>query len=264
MSDLPEYDRPPVDETVLSIQFAPLGLSVPHYGMYWSRRRNLYPKCEVHPPVASIIEQFGAPLRQPQMGVRLVSTPESRFWMLEETENRLFQIQKDRFIHNWRRIRGDEAYPRYPTLRKALLEEWREFRAFLKTEQLGDPKVNQCEVTYVNHIEHGDEATVDLSRLFKGWPAGGVHQFLPQTESVNLQLHYRFPAEPGRLHLSLEPVIRGRDGKEVLQLTLLARGQPKSSSDEDVFAWLDKGREWVVRGFADFMTDEIQQLWGRI
>ena len=81
-------------------------------------------------------------------------------------------------------------------------------------------------------------------------------------ERANMELHYRWPDDSGRLHISLQPVIRGRDGKEVLQLTLVARGAPKSLDEEGVFKCLDHGREWIVRGFADFTTESMQRsIW---
>jgi hypothetical protein len=66
----------------------------------------------------------------------------------------------------------------------------------------------------------------------------------------------------GRLYVSIQPVIRARDALEVLQLNLTARGAPASSKTEDVFKWLDLGRQWIVEGFTDFTTNEMHKLWG--
>jgi hypothetical protein len=46
-------------------------------------------------------------------------------------------------------------------------------------------------------------------------------------------------------------------------MTLTARGVPHSSDQEELLRCLDVGREWVVRGFADFTTDEMHNLWKR-
>ena len=78
-----------------------------------------------------------------------------------------------------------------------------------------------------------------------------------------MQVTYCLEENAGRLYVSFVPVIRGRDGKEVLQMTLTARGAPKSSSEEDVFSWLDLERKWIVRGFADFTTAEMHNIWGK-
>ena len=69
----------------------------------------------------------------------------------------MIQIQNDRFIKNWRKCGENEEYPRYAkTVKPAFERDFREFLAFLADENLGAVKVNQCEVTYVNHIVAGD------------------------------------------------------------------------------------------------------------
>lgn len=265
---LPDFEDPPVDETFLSIQFSPLGLQVPQYGMYWLRVRDRYPKFQVHSPVGTVIEpDINSPKdkRTISIGFELVTSPNFRFWMIDESGNRLIQIQKDRFVHNWRRLEGTEIYPRYPSVRATMEKEWDRFCQFLKEEDLGVPQVNQCEVSYINHIEYdkGWKNYAELSQVIRTWAQPSQDAFLPEPESVNMQVHYRLCDNSGRLHVSMEPVIRGRDAKEVLQLSLVARGAPKSSSKQDIFAWFDTGREWVVRGFADFTTEALQKIWGR-
>jgi uncharacterized protein (TIGR04255 family) len=262
-TSLPDFESPPVDETFLSIQFQPVAIQVPHYGIYWQQSRDRYPNYQVQPPVPSVIES-NTPRMTGHIGLEFMSVPDFRFWMLDRTGNRLIQIQKDRFIHNWRRVVGDEPYPRYPSLRGTMEDEWGRFCKFLDEEQIGQPQVNQCEVTYINHLEYdkGWKGYGNLNTVLRCWSGAGSN-FLPETESVTVHARYRLRDKSGRLHISAEPVIRVRDGKEVLQLTLVARGAPKSSSHADVFAWLDMGREWVVRGFADFTTDQLQKMWGR-
>jgi hypothetical protein len=61
----------------------------------------------------------------------------------------------------------------------------------------------------------------------------------------------------------LKPAIRNEDGVEILQLTLTARGKPDGSDLESVLNWLDVGRQWVVRGFTDFTSEQMHTLWER-
>jgi hypothetical protein len=56
---------------------------------------------------------------------------------------------------------------------------------------------------------------------------------------------------------------RFSDAKETLQLTVSARGKPASGSTSDILEWLDLGREWVVRGFTDFTSETVHELWRR-
>jgi uncharacterized protein (TIGR04255 family) len=269
-SGLPDFAQPPVDETALSLQFAPLaGFGIPHFGLYWQKIRSDYPKYEIQQPIPSVQEQLATNSRTGmgmQFGISLVAAPEIRCWFLDSTGNRLLQIQNDRFVLNWRKITGAEAYPRYPTSRESLRMEWGRFCDFLNSEKLESPKVNQCEVTYVNHIEYekGWQGYGELDKVVAALATPKAkNRFLPDPERVNMQVVYRLGDNAGRLYVSFVPVIRVRDSKEVLQMTLIARGAPKSSSIDDVFQWLDLGRRWVVRGFADFTTEGMHRVWGK-
>jgi len=266
-SGLPDFLKPPVDEVALSIQFSPIpGFNIQHYGVYWQNIRTEYPRFEVQQPIPNVTEQFGQGFFGRHLGLALLALPEVRGWCLDQTGNRLIQIQRDRFVYNWRKVSGTETYPRYPEIRRVLEKEWSRFCGFLRDEKLEAPKVNQCEVLYVNNIEYE-----------KGWSGYGEldkvvatlatprskTRFLPIPERVNMEVVYRLEEDAGRLYVLFNPVIRGRDAKEVLQMSLTARGAPKSSSESDIFAWLDLGRKWVVRGFADFTAEEMHQIWGK-
>ena len=55
---LPDFERPPIIEALLGVEFAPLkGWSIPHYGMFWERIRSDYPKQAVQPPMATVLER---------------------------------------------------------------------------------------------------------------------------------------------------------------------------------------------------------------
>lgn len=264
---LPDFRDPPVNETALSIQFAPVPkFGAQYFGLYWAKIRHEYTRSQALPPLPSATEEFEAGSRvPPQFGIQLINEPELRCWFWDDTGNRLVQLQHDRLIYNWRQIRGDENYPRYPSIRDALKVEWLRFSDFLEGEHLEKPKVNQCEVIYVNHIEYGKgwNGYGELNRVVAPWSGDSSGTFLPVPERVNMETHYLLPDRLGRLHISMQPVIRGRDTQEVLQIMLTARGAPKSSSIDDIFDWLDLGREWVVKGFADFTTDSMHKIWGR-
>jgi len=264
-SDLPDFAEPPINESALSIQFQPISsFGIPHFGLYWQTIRKDFERFQVVPTVEAATEQFSKP-SPARLNLQLLSQPEIRCWYLNRGGDRLVQVQRDRFIHNWRQVDGTEKYPRYPVIRAALYAHWTGFLEFLRSERMGSPEVNQCEVTYVNHVEY-DKEWSDFGRLghvIAPWHGKHSGTFLPDPEAVGIEAHYRLPKELGRLHISVAPVFRGRDSKEVLQISLTARGAPASSLTDDIFAWLDFGRQWVVRGFADFTAESIQRLWGR-
>jgi hypothetical protein len=62
-NDLPDFDNPPVVETVLSAQFERLtALRTVHLGLFWQRVRSEFPNVEEHPALAAIFEQAGEPV----------------------------------------------------------------------------------------------------------------------------------------------------------------------------------------------------------
>jgi uncharacterized protein (TIGR04255 family) len=257
-----------VDEVALSLQFPPIqGFNIPHFGLFWDRVRRDYPRFEVQQPVTNVTEHFGpGALPARHLAFAFLELPDIRCWYLDESGNRLVQVQRDRFVHNWRKQTGNEPYPRYPELRDRLAHEWSRFCDFLRSEKLNAPQINQCEVVYVNNIEYGTgwDGYGELDRVIAALSTPKAkNKFLPTPERIVMNVTYPIEINAGRLYVSFNPVVRTRDGKEVLQMTLTARGAPKSSSEEDVFAWLDNGRKWVVRGFADFTTDTMHKVWGK-
>lgn len=261
------YKQAPVIETVLSIQFKPIpNFTIPHFGIYWKQTLAEFPQSEIKPPILHMIEEFSRGPSQRSSGIDLEIPTERaiRYWFLDKTRNSFIQLQQDRFIYNWQRVIEADVYPRYRTTRSKFLSEWQKFCDFLESEKLGRPEVDQCEVTYVNHLENtaGWNSYGDLSKVVSYWSGKTSGSFLPEPEKININARYVMPNNQGRLYVSIQPVIRARDAMEVLQLNLTARGAPVSSKTEDVFNWLDLGRQWIVEGFTDFTTNEMHNLWG--
>lgn len=264
---LPEFKFPPVTETVLGVQFDRLqNFSALHCGMFWEKVRSDYPKYSAMPPLGEAFEEFSAPIeRKFSVGMEMSVEPPCRYWLMDESTTRLIQIQPDRFITNWRQVKGDEEYIRYTAFKPTFEKEWQRFSEFLRLENFSSPAINQCEVLYVNHIELNnvvrDVGTID--QLVKFWTSQ-KYEFLPGPEMIVVNMNYVMPGERGRLHVTLEPKIRTRDRKVVLQLSLLARGKPVSSDLPDVLDWFDMGREWIVRGFTELTTEQMHTLWERL
>lgn len=99
---LPDYERPPVIEVVCSITFQPLDrFLAPHFGLYWEKVKQRYSECAERGPLAPVIE--GAAGRKP-LEVELLDVPPiPRIWFVNQESNELIQVQRDRFLHNWRK-----------------------------------------------------------------------------------------------------------------------------------------------------------------
>jgi uncharacterized protein (TIGR04255 family) len=158
LGDLPDFESPPVVETVLSVQFEPLvAVRTAHLGLLWEKFRAKFPKVEERPPLDPVFEQFPEVAR-PRLGLQLQALdrlPVSRLWFVTDQGNEMIQVQPDRFIRNWRKEGQGEQYPRYEAGKKLFERDFGVFQEFLTDNRLGSPQVNQCEVTYVNHITAG-------------------------------------------------------------------------------------------------------------
>ena len=265
---LPEFENPPVSEVALSVAFSPLPQwQSPHAGLYWGRIRSRYPHTEVHPPIPLQIEQFGDQFWQtPMVRFQIAEADIARTWFLAEPKTHIIQVQRDRFITNWRKVEGTETYPRYlKEVRPRFVKEWNEFKEFAAEQNVGEISVQQCEITYINDVIQGEgwsDFREALELFSPQWP--GKHDvFLPIPETLSTVGSFRMPGELGRLHFAIQHVRRQIDNRQALQLRLIARGKPNSGSDADVMEWMDIGHEWIVRGFADLTSDRAHDLWKR-
>ena len=268
--DLPDFNKPPVTETILSLQFAPIAkMTAVHVGVLWQRFREQFPLVEEHPPLPPISEKFG-PAIPSGLDIRIEEGPPiPRVWFMNESKTELIQVQTDRFIHNWRKMQGSEPYPRYEPVRDEFRGEVATFEQFLEDERLGSLAVNQCEVSYINHIEPAGvwERHDQLERVLRNW-SHLPDAFLPNAEDVLARIRFVIRDSEGeqpigRLHVSLQSAWKKVDQSPILVLNLTARGVPLRAGTEGAFAFFDRGREWIVKGFADLTTPAMHKAWER-
>ena len=267
---LPEFFAPPVIEVALGVQFSPpIPFKAAHVGRLWAEYADQFPRTEDQPPVTSVVE---VPEGQtaPLPSFRFVGTPPlPRCWFLNEAQTDLIQIQNDKFIRNWRKVTGQEDYPRYEYIRETFVRDYAVLERFVASEQLGELHPTQCEVTYVNHIlpseawqRHGQLDRV-LSLLRNDVRA----EFLPEAEDVRCTIRYVIKDDSGaflgRLNADAQPALMTGDRTPLLVLTLTARGRPDGEGLDGVLKFLDRGRKWIVRGFVDLTTDQMQTIWER-
>jgi uncharacterized protein (TIGR04255 family) len=268
---MPAYDRPPVGEVALSVQFRPVnGLTPALVGLWWAggRRRERYVTCEERPRVAPVEERFDAP-GVGQVTFQIGTQPPSpALWFVDATGGELVQIQSDRFTRNWRRV-GEGPYPSYDRLRPRFDKEFKEFRQFLDEEHLSQPIVTQCEVTYVNPISVGPtwSRLGEVRKVIRPWSGKVSDPFLGEPEDLQfIQRHLIRGSNHeavGRLLIALQPGYN-LDGSPVMLLTLTARGRPLSDKPVGVRSFMELGHEWIVRGFTAMTTPAMHQEWGKL
>ena len=265
--DFPDFDNPPVVETVLSVQFEKLAaMRSVHFGLFWQLVRERFPNTEDRPALASVIEQEVEPLSQ---SVQLIfetqdSVSQQRFWLLNNTGTEMMQIQDDRFIKNWRKNEGKgDAYPHYlPVIKPAFESDFREFQAFLANEELGEARINQCEVTYVNHIVAGEGWSNwnEIEKIFTVWKQTAALPYPGRAD--NFSFRTRFPIHGpdnkwiGRLHVDVQPALRVPDNRPMYVMNLTARGMMGEGID-----FFDVGRRVIVKSFENLTTPHMHEVW---
>lgn len=261
---LPEYEKPPVEEVVCGVLFEPLrGLQLPHFGLLWEKFRKEYPRFQEVAPLAAVVERFE------EISSMVIETPElplPRLWFLHN-DGRIIQVQRDRFLHNWRKLQPTDEYPRYNLVFQMFQDYFSTFLRFLNEFQLGPLVPRQYEMTYVNIIPQGEgwETADDLNKIFPDfcWKSG-KGRFLPNPIGINWRMSFPLPEQEGRLHMDVQSARRVPDKHRILRFEITARGIGVDTEPEAMQGWFDLAHEWIVRGFADYTGIQIQKnLWRR-
>jgi uncharacterized protein (TIGR04255 family) len=266
---LPDFTNPPLNEVVLSIQFAPLvGLKSVHIGLFWERVRSEYPNVTEQAPIQAAFETFGIPAPVPALQIEtLMNLPLPRYWFERPNAPDLLQIQQDRILHNWRQqVDNSRVYPRYEAVKASLKKELEIFQKWLAEEEIGEIKPNQCEVTYVNVISTGEDKYEHLEKITPLW-AGVFSSDHPNTlERPSTQTTFLFSVNDvpaGRVYVNFQPAFLPSDRTPVFRMEITARGRPRGESVADALSFLDIERDQVVRTFAAVTTKEMHKLWER-
>jgi len=264
---MPEYKQPPVIEVVCGILFEELSsLQAVHFGHLWDKLRPEYDHAREMPLLAPTFEALGRP---PRVQIQLSELPPlPRTWLLTPSENRIVQIQRDRYLHNWKKVNPADEYPRYSTVIEMFRKRVETFEQFLLENNLGAMAPIQYEMTYVNHIPSGVvwAHPGDVGNVFPDfrWRADTT-RFLPEPEQINWRTSFLLPNDQGRLHVTIRNMRRSADETPVVLLDLTARGMPRDNSREMMWSWFDLAHEWIVRSFTDLTSDEVRtDIWRQV
>jgi len=261
---LPEYEKPPVEEVVCGVLFEPIrDFQLPHFGLLWEKFRKEYPRFQEVAPLAPVIERFE---ETPSTEIEPPELPLPRLWFLHD-EGRIIQVQRDRFLHNWRKQQPTDEYPRYDLVFQMFRNHLSIFLGFLDEFQLGPFVPRQYEMTYVNVIPQGEgwETADDVNKFFPDFAwRSRKGRFLPDPIGINWRMTFPLPDQAGRLHMNIQSGRRFPDKHRILRFEITARGIGADTSPEARQGWFDMAHEWIVRGFADYTGIQVQQnIWGR-
>jgi uncharacterized protein (TIGR04255 family) len=262
MPNLPSFQNPPIDELVLSIQFASIAqLKSAHIGLFWSKIRDRFPDVSEQPTVQPVFETFGGIRAAPGIQFQALFTPPMpRYWFEKLGEPALLQLQQDRLLRNWRQAPDNSrVYPRYESIRTGFRKDVEEYQTWLRSEELGEIVPNQCEVTYINIIRlpDGSNPHTQLNRIS---PAS------EKLEHSNVQLVSVFERDgkpAGRTYVNFQPAYTQATTEPIVKLDITVRGKPFGETVDNAFDFLDLARAEVVNTFTALTTEEMHKFWGK-
>jgi uncharacterized protein (TIGR04255 family) len=267
---LPDYDRPPVVETVMAVHFARLRqLSSIELLDFWrSRLRHDYPVASERPAYQVPIEVLEPPNEHLQIQMELSPAPDRiRYWFQSESNENLVQLQNDWLAFNWRKVSAETGYRHYSYGAEQFERLYTELDLYCSDLKLGRLAPQQIEISYINHIdatEGGWSDHADLGRIVKLIRDEPPSGHLPRPQVMSLSAQYLATAggeAVGRLYVEAQP--RFVDSSPAFMVRLTYRGAPEGSHLPGVLTALDRGHHWIVGGFDELTTTEMHDLWGR-
>lgn len=257
--DLPSFDRPPLIETVLGMQFKPVaGMTTAHLGLFWRSLGDEWSRAVEAEPVGQM--PVGDSALQAEAILR--SSLGRRLRLMNDAGSRMVQIENGWLVFNWRRREWNDPYPSFdklfPEFQK-VLDAW---HAFLAAEGFPEVRPTLWEITYVNLVVRGTvwNTPEDLSAVLPALlgTAGGS-QLGPLTA---IEGSWQFPIRESQGNLVVSVgLVPDDEGHENLRLTQIARGP--ASDRASLEQGLEDGHRAIVHTFADFTSGSAQAYWKR-
>jgi uncharacterized protein (TIGR04255 family) len=266
-----DFESPPLNEVTFSLQFdEDVADELLALSRFAPRVHDEFPNLEKQPPVPKATERFEVPPPEIAPQVQLLTGPPTgRYWFVSDDGTQLAQVQADRFMFNWRQVKGDESYPHFDVLYPKFKQLVQTFDDVVSTAKAPIPYPSWCELVYTNVIEaEGDTPGThgQLARILNYLVEDPHRATLPPVEDTQIQQRFRLTdddGEPyGRLYVSAVPGFRKTDGRPVYVLTLHARGRaPAGSMPESLDSFFDRAHLLIVKGFREVTTPAMHERW---
>jgi uncharacterized protein (TIGR04255 family) len=264
---LPDFKNPPLNEVVVGIQFSqPKGYQQIFAGKVWELFWEDYPQVQEQPPLQPNFEVFGLPSQGTvisHLNFGIGSLLHNRYWFLTKNGDELIQFQQDRLLHNWRKIGGQESqYPRFESMIERFENEINKFQKYVNSfETQEELQINQCEISYINHITDADGI-----KNFSDW-LNCVNDENMMLDDFNLRfsevLKDSNDKPIGRLICEAALGIT-QESKWMILFTFTVRGAPDNNTINSALEFIQNGRDLIVRRFSELTTDKAHKKWGRI
>ncbi|CCK58874.1 Conserved protein of unknown function [Mycobacterium canettii CIPT 140070010] len=253
--DLPSFDRPPVVEVAVGVHFLQLpGLTtvalVRLVDELWGSR---YTRTVEQPPLPPLVPPGSTVAFQFQTG-----SPPIRLWSLTDDDSFLIQVQHDRLLLNWRKIKDDDPYPRYRRLRGDFAELWQAFSSYIGDHDYGVLQPSIAEVGFFNRvpIQNATEIPMFVKALNPGW---GISGQLATAYQIEREITDRLPAAHQNIAFNYRP----ENGHMQLEISTRIEVDTASGAASAVLDSLDTAHHIGVLTFDTVTTETAHSAWGR-
>ncbi len=263
--DLPDYDRPPIDEVAIGYLFPSVqNFSDSLVGAFWQTVRDEYPRMDSQPRVEAPMEVLDSDLTPTQRAtVPRFGPNQGRTWLISRDDQFVVQIQDNRFVLNWRK--RNAVYPHFDDIMLRFRSIFDSYVRFLVKSEAGEPGIQQFEVTYINWVEEQDAAA-----FFRPARTATIDErnFSIRPTSIAWAIRYLINGPDGKpragLHVQTVPLMRLEPLARGFQLQLMFRAplveQPTDARLEEL---AEAARDSIVRTFTALTTEEAHKLWER-
>lgn len=250
------YENPPIDEIVCGIRFDPIKqLQAGHFGILWQKFRHDFPITED--------QNLVGPVSQEELGSS-DKFPLPRVWFIHENENELIQVQRNRFLHNWRKRRPEDKYPGYEKVVENFEKYLSCFQEFLAEENLGHLVAREYELTYIDIIPkgHGWENPGDVAKVFPNLLSLTRQSVLLNgVQGIYCQTIFGLPNNLGQLMVSIRNAQRISDDQQIIYIEFKALS---SGPDKPIRRWFNTAHNTIGKFLSNLVSNEIQEkFWGR-
>jgi uncharacterized protein (TIGR04255 family) len=267
IDSVPSFERPPVVETAMGVQFAPIGnFTAAHYGWFWKTYLDAtWTKTQDAPRMPAQFEKFGENDQWQTLPQIILQEPlqGGRILFINKDDDRIIQLQSDRLVYNWRKRQTD--YPSFKEIYPEFRRYLQVFEKFIRESGLESPLYNQWEITYINVVPRGDiwESSSDWGAVFPGLFVDVDTRELGVTRRPSTStLKFEIVPKRGHLYVAAQHA-KVDDGKEALVVNLTARG-PLVADDKgwDLATGMFLGHATLVRTFHQIASPEARAHWG--
>lgn len=269
-----DFERPPVVEVVLGVQFVQPVVDLEVLAEFALAIRAEFPSREQVEPLPRASESFSRPPDAARIELRFGGGPMPRTWFVGVDQRLLVQLQADRLTFNWRRVEPGDRYPHYAELRPKFDVIRGQLDDILKRSGREPATIDHVEVSYINELASVDEPSGNthptLANMLTTVEDIEPDGFLPKPEDAGYMARFRIQSQDGRdepagrLIVSTDAAYRTIDQRPIYLLKLSANLVGTFTTREAVIDMLDLGRRWIVEGFLQLTTPEIQNTWGPV